>query len=240
MSIAGADVPVYDRLLLAGARLLDEARGADVSTRAICELAGVQAPSLYHHFGSKQGMLDEVVSHGFRSYLAARHSGGSEPADPIAAVREGWDVHVRFGVEHPAFYAHIYGRVEKGKRCGVVADVEAMILTTLEPAARRGRLTVPAATAAAEILAASSGVTLALITASDEAVDWGMSERVRDAVLRSITTSEAGPAEGGRPDVAAAAVTLAATLDEVPDALSPGETAVLKEWLNRLASPARA
>jgi AcrR family transcriptional regulator len=47
----------------------------EVSTRAICERAGVQAPTLYHHFGNKQALLDAVITHGFNRFLAVRKSG---------------------------------------------------------------------------------------------------------------------------------------------------------------------
>ena len=56
-----------DRLLLAAAELLEA--GSAVSTRAVCDRAGVQAPTLYHHFGSKQGLIDAVAS----VAAAARH-----------------------------------------------------------------------------------------------------------------------------------------------------------------------
>ena len=60
MAPTGSDAAIArDRLLLAAAELLDAADGSEVSTRAICDRAGVQAPTLYHHFGSKQGLLDE-------------------------------------------------------------------------------------------------------------------------------------------------------------------------------------
>ncbi|MCO1660104.1 TetR/AcrR family transcriptional regulator [Pseudonocardia humida] len=234
MTLPRASAPVRDRLLLACAELLDDAADPDVPTRAICELAGVQAPSLYHHFGSKQALLDAVVSHGFREFLAAR-AARPGPDDPIAAVRDGWDAHVRFGVEHPAFYAHIYGRVQRGRRCGVVGEVEAMILRTLEPAARAGRLTVPATAAAADILAASSGVTLALITTGADEVDWAMSARVRDAVLASVART-AQPVPPTPTDVAAAATALAAALPQAPTELGRHETALLRDWLDRLAA----
>ena len=48
------DLAARDRLLLAATQLLDEAAGGPVSTREITERAGVRAPTLYHHFGSKQ------------------------------------------------------------------------------------------------------------------------------------------------------------------------------------------
>ena len=98
-----------DRLLLAAAELLHESGGRTASTRAICERAGVQAPTLYHHFGSKQGLIDAVIQHGFNQYVTAGPEG--ETIDPIDSLRHGWDRHVQFGLEHPNFYALLYGNV---------------------------------------------------------------------------------------------------------------------------------
>jgi AcrR family transcriptional regulator len=208
-----------------------------VSTRAICERAGVQAPTLYHHFGSKQGLLEAVVSHGLRQFLACRRAEATGPRDPIADLRDGWDGHIRFGLENPNFYALIYGRVIPGRPCGVVADVEAMILETLRPAAREGRLRVAPEQAAAQIVAASSGVVMALITQPAGSVDLALSDEVRDAVLARITTAPGPDAQRGEPSVPAAAIALAAALDDDPAALSAGETVLLREWLARLAAP---
>src|SRR6476661_2062480 len=94
-----------------------------------------------------------------------------------------------FGQEHPAFYAHIYGAVQPGVPCGVIAGVEEMLLDALKPAARQGRLRVSPAVAASEILAASVGVTLSLITRPAGTADLALSDRVRDAVLDAITTA---------------------------------------------------
>jgi AcrR family transcriptional regulator len=209
-----------DRLLTAAAELLDAAGGAEVSTRAITERAGVQAPTLYHHFGSKRGLEDAVVTHGFKRFLAERAAAGS--GDPIGDIREGWDLHVRYGLENPSFYGLIYGRAIPGKPCGVVAEVEAMILRALEPAARAGRLRVPAEQAAREILAASTGVVLTLITQPGD--DLSLSHEVRDAVLARVVTAD-GP-------VADAAAALDAVLGQ--SELSEAETALLREWLRRL------
>jgi len=233
-----------DRILLAAAGLLDEAGGGPVSTRAICERAGVQAPTLYHHFGSRQNLLDAVVSHGFREHLATRQARvrddpAADAGDPVDAIREGWDAHVQFGLEHPASYAMIYGAVKPGVPCGVAEEVEAMIRATLEPAALAGRLLVTPAQAAAEIFAASSGVTLALIQQPDGDRDLGLSHRVRGAILTAVTADADGPATGTAPstDPAPAAIALAATLASTDDdaGLSAGEQALLRELLDRLA-----
>ena len=210
-----------DRLLLAAAELLEAAQGAEVSTRAITERAGVQAPTLYHHFGSKRGLEDAVATHGFKRFLAEREDAGAS-ADPLDDIREGWDLHVRYGLENPSFYGLVYGRAIPGKPCGVVAEVEAMILRALEPAARAGRLRVPAAQAAREILAASTGVVLTLITQPGD--DLSLSDEVRDAVLARIVTAD-GP-------VAEAAAALDAVLGQ--SELSEAETALMREWLARL------
>ena len=209
-----------DRLLTAAAELLDAAGGAEVSTRAITERAGVQAPTLYHHFGSKRGLEDAVLTHGFKLFLAEREMAGGS-SDPVEDIRRGWDLHVRYGLEHPSFYGLIYGQVTPGQPCGVVAEVEAMIVRALQPAAAAGRLRIPVTQAAREILAASTGVVLTLIVTGD---DPSLSDDVRDAVLARIVVAE-GP-------VAEAAAALDAVLGD--GSLSATETALLREWLGRL------
>jgi AcrR family transcriptional regulator len=236
MTLTRADSPVRDRLLVAGAQLMEASGGPDVSTRAICEAAGVQAPTLYHHFGSKDGLLDEVVSHGFRQFLSPDWDTTSDAKDPMEEIRQGWDMHVQFGLQHPAFYAYIYGRVERGKRCGVVDEVQAMLLRALEPAARQGRLTISPSDAAAQILAASSGVILALITDPADEPDLTLSHRVRDAILDSVTTRRTGRGpKSATVSTASAAIALASTLDEATPALSAAELSLLRVWLDRLA-----
>src|SRR5665213_1137535 len=231
------ETPARDRLLVAAAELRDRAAGREVSTRAICELAGVQAPTLYHHFGSKEGLLDAVVSHGFRQFLEANASRATDD-DPIELIRRGWDIQVHFGVLHPQFYAHVYGRVEVGRHCGVLSEMELVILQALEPAARQGELLVAPAEAAAAIMAASSGVTLRLIANSDVSIDWALSARVRDYVLDGMTTNgQSQRARGKLATVASAAVTLAALLNDAPIQLTSAETTLMRQWLGRLSSP---
>jgi AcrR family transcriptional regulator len=224
-----------DRLLLAAAQLLDEAQGGPVSTRQIIERAGVRAPTLYHHFGSKQALLDAVVSHGFSEFLRERRAAGGA-TDAIDDIREGWDNHVAFGLEFPSAYTHIYGNVRPGVPCGVAEHVRELLLEALEPAAQQGRLRVAPADAAADILAASSGVTLALIQQPASERDLSLSDRVRDSVLAAVTT--AGPASaapGGQGPITSALATVSTALENETSALSVGERALMRELLARLA-----
>ncbi|WP_434445187.1 TetR/AcrR family transcriptional regulator [Lentzea sp. E54] len=212
-----------DRLLLAAAELLEN--GGTVSTRAVCERAGVQAPTLYHHFGSKQGLIDAVLNHGFTQYTAVESSG-----DPLGDLREGWDRHVRFGLEHPSFYGLLYGRAEPGRPCAVTAPAHAALRDRFTGAAARGLLKVPADDAAEQVLAANVGVTLTLITQPEP--DFELSRRVREAALAGVLQSPATDAPATR---ASAALTLRALVDVDPGDLTPGERALLGELLDRLS-----
>ena len=212
-----------DRLLLAAAELLEA--GSAVSTRAVCDRAGVQAPTLYHHFGSKQGLIDAVANHGFTQYIAIESSG-----NPLDDLREGWDRHVQFGLEHPSFYGLLYGRVEPGKPCAVTAPAHAALRDRLTAAAAQGLLKVPADDAAEQVLAANVGITLTLISQPEP--DFGLSRRVREAALAGVLHTPSTDASTTR---ASAALTLRALVDKDPGDLTPGERALLGELLDRLA-----
>ena len=179
------ELATRDKLLVVGAELLQAAQGGDVSTRAITQAAGVTAPTLYHHFGSKQNLLDEVVAHGYLSFLRDSEA-SAEASSARSTIASAWDNHVRFGVEHPAFYAHIYGRVEPGYKCGVVSLVEATLHATFSRHA--DQLAVPPSDATQMVLAATTGVIITLIGNLDapSSPDYALSDRVRDAVLDAV------------------------------------------------------
>lgn len=60
-----------ERLLQQGMRLVLAHGYATVSTRQICAAAGVTQPSLYHHFGSKDGLYVAVIQRWFETVHAA-------------------------------------------------------------------------------------------------------------------------------------------------------------------------
>ncbi|MFI0444322.1 TetR/AcrR family transcriptional regulator [Actinomadura sp. 6N118] len=244
-----------ERILRAASQLLAEANGEPVSTRAICTAAGVGAPTLYHHFGDKEGLFDAVASRGFEEYLVEKRAQPST-GDPVDDLRRGWDLHVEFGVTHPAIYVLMYG----GTRTPAAAkEAQAILLGLLERVAHAGRLRVPVETAARMVHAAGAGVTMTLIADPDPEPDsGGLSARTREAVLAAIAApagveraeggvglengagAEAGMgakggmgAEGG---VGVRAIALRAALDADGAApLSAAEAALLREWLDRLA-----
>lgn len=218
------------RLLEAAAERVAAAPGDEVSLRAVCDAAGVKMPTLYHFFGSKQGLLDAVIERGFDMYLgekaAMEHSG-----DPIQDIRAGWDAHVAFGLANPGFYALMYGTVRPGHAPAAQARPAAILRELTGLAAEQNRLVVPPDQAAAHILATNIGVTLRQIIAAE--ADPQLSHAVREGVIAAITG--AGSADG---NPIAAVIELAVAHGDV---LGDTETRLLVEWLGRLRGsvPAR-
>jgi AcrR family transcriptional regulator len=228
-----------DRLLLAAAELMHESGEPTASTRAVCDRAGVEAPTLYHHFGSKQALIDAVIQHGFNQYVEPEPAQDSA-LDPIDAIRHGWDRHVRFGLENPRFYALLYGNVERGRPCAITSPALARLTDLLTVAAKAGRLRVAPTEAAAQLLAANVGVTLSLIAQPADATDLSLSDRVREVALAGVlAASQTAGGISPKEIRASAAVALTATLDD-SDRLTVGERALLRELLDRLSDRAVA
>ncbi|WP_158895772.1 TetR/AcrR family transcriptional regulator [Amycolatopsis anabasis] len=223
-----------ERILHAAARLLSESDGEPVSTRAICAEAGVGAPTLYHHFGDKQGLFDAVVAHGFEAYLAEKRAQPST-GDLVADLARGWDVQVEFGRRHPAFYALMYGNAKPGKPSAAAEEAHAMLVSMLAELARAGRLRVEVELAARSIEAAVVGVTLQAIAQPDDELTLARSALVREALLDALIVGRKPPSK--RKTASAVATQLLSLLGEGAEELGAAENALLREWLTRLASP---
>lgn len=227
-----------EKILEAATELLAGASAADVSTRAVCEKAGVGAPMLYRLFGDKAGLLAAVVDRGFERYLASKRA-ARPSADPVEDLKNGWDTHMRFALEHPSHYRLMYSP-ELTVPPAAAQEAHDLLHGILERCAAQGRLTVPPALAAQMIMSANVGAALSMLTRPEQYADMKFSQRLRDAVLDSVTRP-AEPdtdADGTREDssVPAAAATLAARLRaELPPTLTTAESALLQQWLEELA-----
>jgi AcrR family transcriptional regulator len=220
-----------DRIIRAAATLLADGGRDAVSTRAVSAAAGVQAPTIYRAFGDMQGLLDEVASYGFASYLRAKTE-RQFADDPVDDLRIGWDLHVGFGVANPAFYTLMYGEA-RPNTAPAAQRAQEILHSLVSRVAAAGRLLVSVERAAQMIHSASSGVTLNLIATKPADRDPELSERVREAILSAITTD--GTASSGEPGAATHAIALKASLPGADTGLTAAEQALLVQWLDRLA-----
>lgn len=180
-------------------------------------------PTLYHFFGSKQGLIDAVIDHGFDLYLGEKDS-MEHSGDPIQDIRAGWDAHVAFGLANPGFYTLMYGKIRPGYSPEAQSRPSEILRSLTAEAAQQGRLVVPSEQAAAHILAANIGVTLRQIILAE--ADPALTRAVREATISSITGTGAG-----RDDPLARVIEQAVAR---PDVLGSAETHLLVEWLRRL------
>ena len=230
-----------DRIVRAAAELLAEGGREAVSTRAVATAAGVQAPTIYRQFGDMRGLLDEVASYGFSVYLRDKTT-RKRAEDSVEDLRQGWDLHVGFGLANPTFYALMYGDPRPGAELTAAKEAAEILHGLVSRVAEAGRLRVGVERAARMIHAAGSGVTLTLIGTEPEERDPALSEATREAVLAAVTTDGPDEEATGGDDCGRAAnraVALKAVLPEAEEELTPGERALLSEWLDRIADPAR-
>jgi AcrR family transcriptional regulator len=78
------------------------ARGYDATpVRAIVEAAGVTKPTLYYHFGSKEGLGQALFTVPMARLVAAWRAILEGPADPVAKLMAIAEAHFAFGREDP-------------------------------------------------------------------------------------------------------------------------------------------
>lgn len=225
-------------IIEATADLLAESLTGDVATRAVCEAAGVQQPVLYRLFGDKDGLLAATVDHVWSEYLSAKRA-APKSDDPLADLRAGWDSHTAFALAHPNAYKLLYA---PALRATPSSAEEAMRILRgdLDRLAAQGRMRLPPEVAARMIMAANTGVALALITRPAMYPDTSFSTLVRDAVHHAIllATPVDTPADTSAAEArAAAALTLLSGLpDLTPTPFTPAESGLLGQWLAELSS----
>jgi AcrR family transcriptional regulator len=234
-------VTVRTRILEAASGLLAQSVDADASTRAICEAAGVTAPTLYHHFGDKEGLLAAVVDFGWAAFLETKRAVAAVVHDHVADdVRAGWDNHLEFARENPSFYKLMWSPMAAANS-KAVREAYQMLYDRLELGAGRGQLRMSAETASRVVLSATTGAALSLISQPDLYGDGTFATQLREAVIASITIpQEAGPTahqrkRGAEPTIATAATTLSSKLAAEETPLTGPEMALMQQWLTTLA-----
>lgn len=222
------------RLLDAAAQLLAVEPEQSVSVRAVCTLAGVQLPTLYHFFENKQGLIDAVVEAAYERFTATltKVTAARRAPSPAAALRATWDAHIALGASEPALYVLMYGSTRPGHRPRGYEAAFAPLLARCTEAAAQRQLTTSAADAARRLEASAIGATLALIASPGS----GPALRIdaRDAVVSALTRDDASG--DSRPAVAANADALLSALATHTTTLAPEEAALLVRWLRSLAS----
>lgn len=222
------------RILDAAGRLLAEGGRDAVSTRNVSAAARVQPQAIYRQFGDMATLLDAATHEGFRLYIASK-SARRRRADPIDDLRDGWDLHVEFGLQNPALYLLMYGSPDSSREVAAAREAEAILRELVAAVARAGRLRLDIDASVAMIHATGVGVVTTLISGDKAVGRTGLSDRVREAVIDAITSRDSGEEQvSSIVNPVPHAVALRAFLTSATLDLTPGEQLLLDELLGRI------
>ena len=145
-----------DALLRVAESLLEQGGPDAVTTRAVCDAANVGPPTLYHHYGDKNGLLDALVAKGVKAFLK-RKQAVPDTADARADLISGWEDFVEFALGRPQLFRLVVQRV--GDNPQILDAAMATTNARLIRLADEKRLTTDVAFARQSLLALSLGVT---------------------------------------------------------------------------------
>jgi AcrR family transcriptional regulator len=225
-------IETRQRLIAAATRLLvDQGRSA-LTSRTVSAAAGCQPTAIYRLFGNMDELLDRVAAHGFEEYLRSKQA-LTVTDDPIADLRRAWDLHIEFGLTRPAFYILMFGEARTGTPAAAGAAAVAQLRQIMTRVGAAGRLRRPLDDATRMMHAGGVGVVLTTIALPPDQRDPALADAMRESLLKAIAIEE--------PDAAGAeaqALALRETLrHRTPQALSPNESNLLLDWLDRLTQP---
>jgi AcrR family transcriptional regulator len=94
-------------ILDATEELLLEAGYDDFSIRRLVERCGYAAPSIYHYFGDKDGLLDALIDERFAK-LTSQLKRVPRGDDPVANIRGLAFAFVKFGMKNPTHFRLLF------------------------------------------------------------------------------------------------------------------------------------
>jgi AcrR family transcriptional regulator len=182
------EITTREHLLVTGSALLAEVGTAAFTTRLVCERAGVTAPTLYHHFGDKDGLLRAIAEHELQAFFLRKQRTASRDA-PRMAVRRGWDDWIAFARANPAIVSVLArGGVEVQKVQGLA---ESIVQGRIEAVPRGARASAVSAAIGAKALVAGANAVIRLELDGTERQDVDrINLLLRNALLEAVLGPE--------------------------------------------------
>lgn len=175
---------VKDTLLAVAYRVLEEGGTSALTTRRVCEEAGVTMPTLYHHFGNRDGLLAAVHAVALEKFMAKKRA-LAQTADPIADLRTGCEQVLEFARVHSAVTVAVMARAVELP--SMHSAGYALMRHRVERCATSGKLNVPVEQAAEHVWAVVQGLVLSIVASPTDKPPSQQSTRAAlDALFRSL------------------------------------------------------
>lgn len=164
------------------------------SMRRLAERCGYTAPTIYHYFGDKQTLIDELVEERCRVLLRGlkRVPLGEDDVENLRAMTLAF---VRFGLRYPTHYRLLSVPIDEERTPPPSAEAARIRMQSpLERLAAQGRVPAGVEPAGQALWAYLHGHILLRTSRPDHAWEDGVLELGLDALLRGLIT----PAGGAR------------------------------------------
>lgn len=177
--------------------LLVEGGAEGFSIRRLAERCGYAAPTIYHHFGDKPGLVDALLEERFRRLveLAERVSRGREPLEDLRALGLAF---VAFGLRNPTHYRLLSTtrRELESPEPAAAEEVRAILEAPWRTLAAAGRLRTRTPEGASQAFwSLLHGLISLQVSRPDH--DWSptLAEDAVDALLRGLVPDAGAGAE---------------------------------------------
>lgn len=181
-------------ILDAAESLLAEASYEAFSIRKLTERCGYSAPTIYHYFGDKLGLVDAVLEEHYTRLLELIRHVALRP-DPLDTIRARAKAFVQFGVENPTHYRILTSqRGPSAKPLKAAEESRGELEQPWRQLIDQGRLPPEHIDLAQKsFFALLHGLISLLTTRSD--LEWSpaVAEESVDALLRGLTVSTGPP-----------------------------------------------
>ncbi|MFI7614584.1 hypothetical protein ACIBP6_25505 [Nonomuraea terrae] len=152
----------------------------------------------------------------------------------MADLRRAWHQHIDFGLSKPAFYSLMYGEARSGQLSTAGREAIAMLRRLITRIGEAGLLRMSVDRATRMVHANAMGVVLSLLALPPAERDLELPAMALEHVLRTIITGDAPAPDGTVPG---RAVALREALRRYgTSSLSPAESVLLTEWLDRITN----
>lgn len=153
-------VDVKDTLLRVAYRVLQKEGASSLTTRRVCEEAGVTMPTLYHHFGNRDGLLSAVHALALEKFMAKKQA-LAQTADPVADLRSSCEEVLAFAAAHPGVTVAVMARAVE--QPAMFSQAYALMQHRVERCVESGALRVPLEQAAEHVWAVLQGLVLSIV-----------------------------------------------------------------------------
>lgn len=172
--------------------LMIEKNGSDFSIRSLGRRSGYSAPTVYHYFGDKDGLIEALLEE--RVTQLADELERVEPSDdPRADLRALLLAYYEFSAEHATFTRLMWTLSRKGesRMPAAMERVRSRIQQSIEGFGGSGQLGPFDAQSAGRVLwALAYGLVSLRITQPEFTLDDGLAERALDALFLGMSELE--------------------------------------------------